>query len=69
MTKLGENIKAFFDDTILFDSSFEEHLKNLDTYLGRLTECGMTLNIKKSRFGFESVVYLDRVYWIGTVCE
>lgn len=44
---LGENIRAFFDDTILFDAGFDDHVKNLEKYLSRISELSFSLNIKK----------------------
>jgi hypothetical protein len=54
---------CYLDDLlILTNSSFEDHLLNLEMVLARLSTAGMRVNISKSKFIVEQIEYLG--YWI-----
>jgi len=38
------------DDIIVYSNTYEEHVKHLDTVLGKLTTEGFTINIDKCDF-------------------
>jgi hypothetical protein len=58
-----EYVKTYLDDLlILTNSSFKDHLLNLEMVLARLSTAGMRVNISKSKFFAEQIEYLG--YWI-----
>ena len=48
----------YFDDILVYARSWEELLQKLAKFLSLLEDAGLTLNIKKCRFGLEGVEYL-----------
>ena len=54
-------VLSYFDDVILHGRSFNELLTNLDTVLGRLSDAGLTLNLKKCLWFQPSVTFLGHV--------
>jgi hypothetical protein len=55
---------SYHDDLlILTNSSFKDHLLNLEMVLERLSTAGMRVNISKSKFFAEQIQYLG--YWIN----
>jgi hypothetical protein len=58
-----EYAKTYFDDlSIPTNSSFKDHLLELEMVLVRLSTAGMRVNISKSKFFAEQIEYLG--YWI-----
>ena len=51
----------YLDDLIIFSSTFEEHLQNLDKVLTRLKECNLKLSPEKCFFIQEKVHFLGHV--------
>lgn len=49
---------VYFDDILIHARSWKELLEKLETVLQLLKDAGLTLNLKKCRFGMESVNYL-----------
>lgn len=58
-----ENVKilAYLDDLIIFSTSFEEHLTDLDKVLKKLEEYNLEVNFKKCRFCCSTVKYLGHI--------
>ena len=52
---------VYLDDIIVFASSFEEHLKRLDTVLGRIASAGLTLKPSKCQWLKKSVKFLGHI--------
>jgi hypothetical protein len=42
-----EYVVFYIDDILMYSKSVEEHLIHLDTVIGKFTQAGFTLNIKK----------------------
>ena len=60
----GNNLALhYFDDILVYARNWEELLQKIEKILSLLEDPGLTLNIKKFRFGLESVEYLG--YRIG----
>lgn len=58
-----ENVRAYLDDILITtDGSYEDHLKQVETVLKRLSEYGFVVNVKKSFFAVSEIEYLG--YWI-----
>jgi hypothetical protein len=55
-----KNILFYIDDILVHSKTFEEHLRHLDTALGKLTNAGFTINAAKCRFSRERVKFLGR---------
>ena len=55
---LGEKCFVFIDDILVFGSSEEEYLRNLDWVLSKLEEYRLKLNFQKCDFGMTEVEYL-----------
>lgn len=53
----------YFDDILVYARSWEELIQKLEQILSLLENAGLTLNVKKCRFGLESIDYLG--YRIG----
>ena len=51
----------YLDDLILVSSNFEEHLKLIDTVLGRLEKAKLTVNFEKSQFCTSELRYLGYI--------
>jgi hypothetical protein len=57
-------INLFFFDVNLFgNSSFKDHILELEIVLARLSTSGMIVNISKSKFFAKQIQYLG--YWIN----
>jgi hypothetical protein len=58
-----EYVKTYLDDLLIpTNSSFKDHLLNLETVLAILSTSGMRVNISKSKFFAEKIEYMG--YWI-----
>ena len=58
MTKLTEGLEfanAYFDDLVVFSSSWEDHMAHLRVILQRLEDAGLTARPVKCRLGFDEV--------------
>jgi hypothetical protein len=53
-----EYVEVYIDDILIYSKSFEEQLIHLDTVIGKLTQAGFTLNIKKCHPCREEVKFL-----------
>ncbi len=51
----------YLDDTIVFSSSFQNHLRDQKVILNRLRYFNCQLNLRKCKFGSEQVEYLGHV--------
>ena len=49
---------TYIDDTVVFSSSFEEHLEHLSSIFDRLTQANLKLQPQKCRFALPKVSYL-----------
>ena len=61
-------LRIYMDDFIIFSETFEEHITHLSLVLGKVVEIGMTISLKKSNFGFSSILALGHVIsglWIA----
>jgi hypothetical protein len=62
MSKLAQDmeyVKTYLDDlSILTNSSFKDHLIQLEMVLARLSTVGMRVNISKSKLFAEQIEYL-----------
>lgn len=58
---LGDFVKVYLDDVIIFSHSMEEHVEHLLVVLQRLTNVGVKLKWSKCHFGLSSIKYLGFV--------
>ncbi|GBG60193.1 hypothetical protein CBR_g3437 [Chara braunii] len=56
--QLNRFVVVYLDDILIFSKSMEEHLKHLEEVLQVLKEAQLHLNLEKSEFGRDSVIYL-----------
>ncbi|KAJ0171192.1 hypothetical protein K1T71_013391 [Dendrolimus kikuchii] len=58
-----EDIKmlAYLDDLIIFSSTYETHLEDLDKVLRKLSENNLRVNFSKCRFGCSTIKYLGHL--------
>ena len=54
-------VRAYIYDIAVFRHSWEEHLSHLQQVFNRLQLVGLTVKLKKCRFGGQEVSYLDHV--------
>jgi hypothetical protein len=57
----NEYALAYDDDITVHSSTFELHLKHLDTVLSRLTLAGFTVKADKCKFGKIEISFLRHV--------
>jgi putative transposase len=50
-----ENVVSYVDDIVIHSPTMNDHLRHLNTILGKLTKAGFTINAKKCRFCREEV--------------
>ncbi|GBG89433.1 hypothetical protein CBR_g49224 [Chara braunii] len=56
--QIGRFVGVYLDDILIFSKSMEEHLKHLEEVLAILKKTQLHLNLEKSEFGKDSVIYL-----------
>ncbi|GBG72532.1 hypothetical protein CBR_g12103 [Chara braunii] len=56
--QIGRFVVVYLDDILIFSKSMEEHLKHLEEVLAILKKMQLHLNLEKSEFGKDSVIYL-----------
>ncbi|GBG65773.1 hypothetical protein CBR_g52364 [Chara braunii] len=56
--QIGRFVVVYLDDILIFNKSMEEHLKHLKEVLTILKKTQLHLNLEKSEFGKDSVIYL-----------
>ncbi|GBG85602.1 hypothetical protein CBR_g40330 [Chara braunii] len=56
--QIGRFVVVYLDDILIFSKSMEEHLKHLEEVLAVLKKMQLHLNLDKSKFGKDSVIYL-----------
>jgi hypothetical protein len=52
---------VYFDDIIIFSSTFEEHLKHIDLVLSRLKDAGLTINPSKVQLCRQRLKFLGHI--------
>ncbi|GBG92291.1 hypothetical protein CBR_g55060 [Chara braunii] len=56
--QLNRYVVVYLDNILIFSKSMEEHVKHLEEVLQVLKEAQLHLNLEKSEFGRDSVIYL-----------
>ena len=64
---LGDFAGAYLDDVIVFSTSWDDHLAQLNTVLGRIKNAGLTIKKSKCPFAMKECVYLGHKIGSGTV--
>ena len=59
--------KAYIDDVVVYSESWEEHLEHLSQVFDRMKKAGLTLKLKKCRFGAKKTGYLGHIIGEGHV--
>ena len=60
-----ENVSFYFDNILVFSTTWDQHLGSLTAVLNRLREHGLTVKLSKCKFGFKSLNYLGFVLGCG----
>ena len=50
-----EGVSTYLDDLLVVSETWEEHLKKLHALFSRLSDAGLTINLKKCAFGCATV--------------
>ena len=58
---------AYIDDTSVHSGTWEEHLKHLDSVISAFGKAGMTLRLKKCKFGMPTVKYVGHMIGSGAI--
>lgn len=61
------NVRAYIDDLVIFSSTWEEHIRDLETLMSRLREARLTINLKKCEFASSTLTYLGHQVGRGAV--
>ncbi|GBG75094.1 hypothetical protein CBR_g19607 [Chara braunii] len=56
--QIGRFVVVYLDDILISSKSMEEHLKHLEEVLAILKKTQLHLNLEKSEFGKDSIIYL-----------
>ncbi|GBG68154.1 hypothetical protein CBR_g2705 [Chara braunii] len=56
--QINRFVVVYLDDILIFSKSMEEHVRHLDEVLQILKDAQLHLNLEKSEFGRDSVIYL-----------
>ncbi|GBG75331.1 hypothetical protein CBR_g19964 [Chara braunii] len=56
--QLNRFVVVYLDDILIFSKSMDEHIKHLEEVLQVLKEAQLHVNLEKSEFGRDSVIYL-----------
>ena len=59
--------KAYIDDTSVHSGTWDDHLFHLDQVLTAFENAGMTLKLRKCKFGMSKVKYVGHIIGSGTV--
>ena len=54
-------VYAYIDDILVFSKSEEEHFKHLPIIFDRLNDYGLTINLKKCKFGRKEIKFLGHI--------
>ena len=57
----SENCDAYFDDVIIYNDTWEEHLKTICTFFSRLSDAYLTINLNNTEFCKAHVQYLGHI--------
>ncbi|GBG63254.1 hypothetical protein CBR_g37340 [Chara braunii] len=63
--QIGRFVVVYLDDILIFSKSMEEHLKHLEEVLTILKKTQLYLNLEKSEFGKDSVIYLGHQLFVA----
>ena len=58
---VGVCVLVYLDDVLVFSTNLEQHLRDLDCVLQRLSDNGLYVKLKKCEFGKTEVEYLGHV--------
>lgn len=64
---LGQFAKAYLDDIVIFNLSWEDHLRHVQVVLSRLKEAGLTVKVTKCQFAMSECTYLGYIIGGGSV--
>ncbi|GBG88232.1 hypothetical protein CBR_g46799 [Chara braunii] len=67
--QIGRFVVVYLDDILIFSKSMEEHLKHLEEVLAILKKTQLHLNLEKSEFGRDSVIYLGHRFATSAVAR
>ena len=56
-----ENCDAYINDVIIYNDTWEEHLKTIQKIFDRLSDAQMTINLNKTEFCKAHIQYLDHI--------
>ncbi|GBG67585.1 hypothetical protein CBR_g714 [Chara braunii] len=56
--QINQFVVVYLDDILIFNKSMEEHMRHLEEVLQILKDAQLHLNLEKSEFGRDSVIYL-----------
>ena len=62
-----ENCEAYINDIIIYNNTWEEHLRTIRKFFVRLSKAKLTISLAKSEFGCATVTYLGHVVGQGHV--
>ena len=59
--QLRKFLLVFFDDILIYNKTWEEHLKHLDEVLSILEEHSLYAKMSKCEFGMKEILYLGHI--------
>ena len=62
-----DGVGAYIGDVIIYNDTWEEHLRSIRSFFDRLSEFQLTVNLNKSEFCHGTLTYLGHVVGQGQV--
>lgn len=62
---LGKGVALYLDDILIYVKLFEEYLKRTEEMIDILRVVNLMINLKKSKFMFQKLVYLNHIIGDG----
>ena len=56
-----DGVAAYIDDVIIYSKTWEEHIRLIQSFFGRLSEFHLTINLNKSEFCHGTLIFLGHV--------
>ena len=63
VTRHLNNCVVYIDDVVIFNNTWEEHLKSIRSFFEAIRSAGLVINLSKCEFAMANVKYLGHWSW------